>query len=394
MAELIKMGLSRALRINAIVRKEIKSLMSDKIAIFIIFFIPLSLIGVLGASKPRADLAHVTVWIIDQDETTKSEEFIKTMKGNDSEAGDFNMMTVYGMGELAPVEPDFGEASSNKPVALALAEKTLPTEYLDAYIIIPKGFAAEMAANGTTSVHIFYDSIDFTNRFLADAMILLGMTNVQVENMIFERDVYTYPETRPNDIMDGFNILELASPIFVGLMLFFSMQLVTTQAIVGDIPLKRLLNTSLRRGELITGKITAYSIIAVFQVIISMLMLQYFDVTFKCLWIDLFLLLLLNSVSGICMGIFISTICQTRLQGSQMFLLFFFVMLILEYYVRNPFFLQFIPLEQTRIAFSNLAFRGASLGDVRIQLLYIALSGTFYYVITLIYIKFIKKEFV
>ena len=238
MAELISDALSRAIRINAIVRKEIKSLVSDKIAILILFIIPVVLITVLGTSRPSASLYNVTVWVIDQDQTEKSEEFITTMKNsNQSEA-----MTVYASGEMAPIEPELGEEDAKGVVSLELAEKTLPTQYLDAYIIILPGYAESLRENGSARVIIYYDSIDIKNRFIADAFILLGLTNVQLDNLIFERDVYYFPESRPNDILEEINILAIASPFFVGIVLFFSMQLVTTQAIVGDVPLKRLLN--------------------------------------------------------------------------------------------------------------------------------------------------------
>ena len=378
--------LSRALRINAIVRKEIKSLISDRIAIVILFLIPVALIGVLGASEPRSSLMDATIWIIDEDGTPESQSFIETMKNGSA--------TAYATGDKAPIEPKLGENEAYGDVSKSLAEKTLPTEYLDAYIVIPKGFAADLAENGTTSLKIYYDSIDMTTRMIADVYILLGLTDVQLNNLMLERDIYVFPETRPNDLIQEINILEIASPLFVGIMLFFSMNLVCTQAIVGDVPLKRMLNTSLRRGEVVTGKIMAYSIIAVFQIIITILMLQAFDVTIMCLWIDIFLLLLFTSITGVCIGMFISVISTTRLQASQLFLMIFFIMLIVQLYARNKIALIFMPLEQSAIAFANLAFRGASLGDVFEQVSYIIMTGAIFYFLTIIYIKYIKKEFV
>ena len=347
---------------------------------------PVALITVLGTSLPNQDLIQTSIWIIDYDNTPESQGFIRTAKNS-------TFMDVYATGELAPIEPQLGESEAFGNVSESLAQKTLPTEYIDAYIIIPKGFSESLAANGTVEVDIYYDSIDFINRFVVEAFIMLAMTNSQLENLMFERDVIAFPETRPADFSDNINILEASAPIFVGLMLFFSMQLVTTQAIVGDVPLKRLLNTSLRRGEVVTGKIISYSVISVFQVILTMLLLQLFEVRFYCLWIDLFALLVLNSITGICMGVFISSISKTRLQGSQLFLMFFFVMFIAAEYIQNELFLNFIPLKQTQKAFSALAFRGLSIMEVIEPIFYIALTGLFYYILTLIVMKR-KKEFI
>jgi ABC-type Na+ efflux pump permease subunit len=392
MAEILKMSRTRAQRIGAIVRKEISTLLSDKIAIFVLFILPVVLIVVVGTSQPRADLAASTIWIINEDNnSTKSHEFVVTFKN-------MTFITVYATGDMAPVMPEFGQDNTEAmaPVTLENARKALPTEYLSAYIVLPNGYQAELEANGTAHIEIYYDAIDLTGRILTDMFILLGTTNVQLDNLLLERDVFYFPEGRPHDLTGdlNLNLLEMGAPMMIGLILFMSMNLVATQCIVGDTPLQRLLTTPVFRSEVITGKVLAYSIMAVFQIIISLLILNYFQITMNCLWIDLFLLLLLNSMAGICIGVFLSTISKTRLQASQLFLMFFFVMLIMEYYVRNQFFLLFIPLEQVRIAYSNMAYRGQTIVTVLPQLIYIALAGLFYYVINIIYIKYMKKEFV
>jgi ABC-2 type transport system permease protein len=397
MAELLRLGKTRALRIGAIVRKEISNLIADRIALLILFLIPIIMISVVGASKPRADLAESTIWIIDQDNSTTSRKFIVSMKGTSlfGSSNSSNRIThIYGTGDLAPIEPVLGQENATGYVSLDLANKTLPTEYLDAFVIIPKGFEEDLGENGKTTIIVYYDAIDFKSRFIADAVILMGLTNVQLENLILERDVFSFPETRPRDITANFNILEIAAPMFFGLMLFFSINLVCTQCIVGDIPLQRLLTTPLYRSEVITGKVISYSIMSVFQIIITLILCMIFEVPMNSLLIDLFILLLINSFASVCIGVFISTISKTRLQASQMFLMFFFVMLILMEYVRNPTVNLFIPIEQARIGWSKLASRGSQLGDVWEPILYMLITGGFFYIITVIYIKYMKKEFV
>ncbi len=389
MAEVFEDAMSRAVRIMALVRKEIRELMNDKMALLILFIIPITAIGVLGTSKPRTDLTNATVWIIDYDQSVKSEEFIHTFQTT------IEQMTVYHSGgSPAPIQPALGQTESWGDVTEALAEETLPTEYLSAYIILPEGFQAGLSENGTTPIRIYYDMIDITDYLFVDLFILLGTSNVQLENMMFESDIIIFPETRPVDIMGDINILELTAPLMVSLILFFSMQLITTQCIVGDVPLKRLLNTNLRRGEVITGKIIAYTIISVFQLIATLILLQFFGINILSLWIDLFLVLLLNSIAGICMGVFISTIAKTRLQGSQLFLLFLFYFLIVQMYARYDVLLITNPLEQATQAYGKLALRGLSLGDVFPQIVSLTLIAAFFYFITLFYIKRIKKEFV
>jgi len=385
---------SRALRITNMVRKEIKSLLSDKTAIFILFFIPFLLITILGTSQPNLEATNTTIWIIDYDNSETSEQFIETMKSlNLSLAiGQKISVSFFTSGELAPIQPNFGEKETYGLVSEELAQKTLTTQFLDAYIILPEGFEDNIKTNGTTPIIVYYDSIDFMKMLVSDMVVLAGTSEIQMKNMLFERDIIYFPETRPENL--DLNILDMGAPNFVPLMLFITMQLISSQSIVGDIPLRRLLNTSLKRGEVVTGKLIAYSFIGIIQVLLTMALLSIFKVTMHCLWFDLFLILLLNSVAGISMGIFISVVTKSRLQASQLFLLLFFLMYINVYYVRNIFFLTFIPIEQTRKIYEFLAYRGKGLSIVWEPILFMTITGLFFYVASIVYIKYIKKEFI
>lgn len=94
------------------------------------------------------------------------------------------------------------------------------------------------------------------------------------------------------------------------------------------------------------------------------------------------------------MGVCISTICHTKLQASQVFLMVFFIMFIFQYFTRIL--LDFIPLEQTKLAYQALANRGMSLIDpiVLSALLKLVLNGLFYFLFSVIYMKYFKKRFV
>ena len=132
MAEVFLETKSRALRINGMIRQEINSLITDKTSILILFVIPFVLITVLGFSTPRTDQFATTIWIIDEDNTTYSAEFITSMRNSTIE-GDLIIaelappMVVFTNGELAPIEPKLGEENATGIVSKELAIKTLPS---------------------------------------------------------------------------------------------------------------------------------------------------------------------------------------------------------------------------------------------------------------------------
>jgi len=393
MAEIFEDAKTRFLRISAMVIKEFKSLLQDKSTILILFLVPLVIIPVLATSNISTDRLIPTIWIIDYDNSEQSEQFITTMQNSSGVEGLIELSKiVYASGELAPIEPPFLEKEAFGIVSEELAQKTIPTKYLDAYIILQEGFQESLATNGTAELVIYFDAIDFILMVTSEMTVLVSLTDIQLQNMLLERDIYFYPELRPDQTDMG--ILALTSSLIVPLLGLFTMLLISSQSIVGDIPLKRMLNTSLRRGEVVTGKVISYSTLALFQVLTTLLLIKLFGVMINCLWIELFFVVLVNSIVGVCMGIFISTITKTKLQASQLFLMVFFIMFIFQYFTRS--FLVFIPLEQTKIAYEALANRGMSLLDpiVLNALFKLALNGIFYYVFSLIYIKYIKKRFV
>ncbi len=280
----------------------------------------------------------------------------------------------------------FGEVSEE------LAQITIPTEFLDSYIILQEGFQESLVENGTVEIIMYLDAIDFMTLIASEMTILVSLTEIQIQNMLFDRDIYYYPELRPD--MSSMGILALTASLIVPLLGMSTMLLISSQSIVGDIPLKRMLNTSLRRGEVVAGKVISYSFLALFQVLFTLLLLTIFGITINCLWVELFFVLLINSIVGVCMGVCISTICHTKLQASQVFLMVFFIMFIFQYFTRIL--LDFIPLEQTKLAYQALANRGMSLIDpiVLSALLKLVLNGLFYFLFSVIYMKYFKKRFV
>jgi ABC-2 type transport system permease protein len=141
------------------------------------------------------------------------------------------------------------------------------------------------------------------------------------------------------------------------------------------------------------AKNIAYSIVSVFQILISLTLLQVFNVPIYGLYVDVFIILFLCSLCGISLGVLFSSVAKTRLQAAQMFLFYFMIMMIITMMIRKPFVLPFLPLEQGQQAFSNIAYRGMALEEVGINVLYLLMNCAIFIGLTLIYLKR-KKEFV
>jgi len=374
MSEEIKAISSRKKRILSLMQKELTSLFKDKMSVFILFIIPIILILILGTGKiALIEQLKVTVYVVDYDNTVESHTLINMFAKN---------LTVVS---------NWDRPNLTIEEFLQEAKDLLPTTKIAAYIIIPAGFGYNITEYGKTRIDIHLDSIDFISAISAMALIELGLMQYQLSSFKIESNIYYIPSMQP--VLNFKNLLQVSAPSLITILLFTTANLVATQCIVGDIPLKRLLTTPIYRFEVAIAKNAAYSIVAVFQIIISLIMLIIFKVPINGLFIDLFIILWLCSICGISLGVLFSTISKTRLQAAQMHLFAFMIMLIITIILRVPSILPFLPIEQTQQAFQNIAYRGLSLNGVIKNIFYLIMNAGIYFIITILYLKF-KKEFV
>jgi ABC-2 type transport system permease protein len=374
MSEDFKSIKSRRTRISSLIRKELNSLFKDKISLFILFIIPVVMIVTVGTGKIAiVENLNTDIWVIDYDDSINSHNLITTLEKN------------------ATVTSNWDRLDLTIEEFLQLAIDTLPTTKVAAYIIIPAGFSYNLTNYGKTYVEVHVDAIDFISALIAQAMIQLGLVMFQLQSFSVEAEIFYFPDMQP--VLDFNNLLQIGAPSIVSIILFATANLVATQCIVGDIPLRRLLTTPLYRSEVVVAKNIAYMIVSVFQILTSLLLLTLFNVPIHGLFIDVFIILWLCSFSGISIGVFFSAISKTRLQAAQLFLFYFMIMMIITMMIRTPIVLPFLPLEQTQTAFSNVAYRGMSLLEVIKNILYLLLNCGIFVGLTLIYLKR-KKEFV
>jgi len=362
----------RRKRIFGLLRKELDTLRKDKVSLLILFFVPVFCIAVIGTGQEPFSNVAATVWIVDYDHSNRSVQFVQLFAGV----------------EGANVHSNYNESW----VTLEACEGNITTNALDAYIILHTGFEQTLLTNGTTDLPIYINSIDFYKKVSATAIILQGIVAYQIENGVYERDLFYFPEFKPEK---GLTILQAAAPLMIGLLLFATINLTASQAIVGDIPLKRILTTPTFRGEVIIAKIAAYLIMAILQILVLLVIMEFgFGLIPHSTFFDLFILLLLTSLSGITLGILFSAISKTRLQASYMFLFSFIIFVVLVFMIRTEGVLQVIPLEHARVGYSNLAERGQTLLDIWPQLLGLGLFNMVIFGVTLLYFQYGKKEFV
>lgn len=349
----------RSTRITNLIRKELDFMSREKLSILVLLLLPVFIISVTGlAGFP--DLAEPdSLWIIDEDNTDLSLQLINVLRAESN----FTVISTH-------------EDSS---ISVEKGLNLLPTEGLSAIIFIPEGFESQLESNGTTRIDIYIDAYEMLDRLAVQASIQLALVNFQLDYGNFESEVFYFPIFEP-EITD--DILKLGAPSIVAMSLFASLNLLSSQSIVGDMPLKRILTTPAYRFEVIIAKTISYGAIAFIETLISLFLWEFVfggaQYT-KGIFIDLFLVCFFAALGGVTIGILFSVISSTRLQAAQLFLFYFIIGMVLFMNIRIPLLLTFIPFEQSSKAITTIAYRGLGLSSIIPQIFnsLLTIFGTF-----------------
>ncbi len=354
-------------RIRNMVAKELRLIIKDKVALFLIFFLPAALIGMLwyvtdvselgdldlgggggigggGAANETETGGGIVLGIIDQDTT-------RTYEGEDL-SQNFTAFLEQIVGELIEYESE--EDAFND----------LYLMQIDGFVIIPDGFEANLTVNEPTYIEMH---VDATN--------LLGqgsvMGTVQASIILFRASkLWIRSEVFPSMIIEftpeGGYLITTFGGFIVVFSSYLGIAMTSAQSIVGDIPLRRMLLTPTNRLEVIVAKVVGYVIIGFFQslLLISLWVLA-FDLNLNTGFESLIIIMSLTSLTGSTTGILISAIAGTRLQANQMFLFVMFATIILSgFFIDVGVLNEILPMNLGMNLLIATAFKGLSLLDV------------------------------
>ncbi len=354
-------------RIRNMVMKELRLIIKDKVALLLIFLLPAALIGMLwyvtnqssmggmslgggggiggggGDDAGNETISEVMLGIVDLDTT-------RTYDGEDLSE---NLTAVF-------------ETMANVTMfnSTADAYRALYEQQIDAYIVIPDGFEANLTINEPTYIEIHYDG----NNFLGSATIQ-GI--VQAGTIIFRASkLWIRSEVFPGVIIEFTPEGGYLESVFGGFIVIFSSYLgiamTSAQSIVGDTPLRRMLLTPTSRLEVVVAKVIGYVIIGFFQsLLLVTLWVLAFNLNLNTNFISLVIIMSLSSLTGSATGILISAVAGTRLQANQMFLFVLFGTLILSgFFIDVGILDRILPMNQGLNLLIDTAFKGLSLLEV------------------------------
>ncbi len=303
------------MRFLVLVRKELALIWADKQALAIVFLLPLLAtvaVGVTGASTERTlDMLTsgrpVDLGVVNLDKSVGdpdhvlSEEFIAVIQRQP-------YTTIYRFDSVAA------------------AEEALYYENIMGYVIIHNGFEANVSAHFPALMDFYATSLNILAQPLIAQKLNDAIKDFKTEyNYMEDEIVYTSDDWWRLD-----SPLFTSWPMIMTLTLMASGLMLATQSVVGDSPWLRVALTPSRRFEIISAKICGYTTIGMAQSLVLIAVpMAFFNLALPANFFAVWGYSVFISYAGVSMGVFLSTLAKTKLQGSQFFLMGFMMLFIL-----------------------------------------------------------------
>ncbi len=364
-------------RIRNMVAKELRLIIKDKVAIILIFLLPAVLIGMLWYVTDTSSMGDMQMGRGIEEVGEDINLNITTISPIDLNETTTDVGLILGIVDLDTTETFEYDLSENLTAYFELmadeiiiydntadAYRALYEKNIDAYIVIPDGFEANLTINEPTYVEVHYDGNDFLGAATIQGVVQGATIMFRVSKLWIRSEVF------PGMIIEftpGGGFLEA---IFGGFIVIFSSYLgiamTSAQSIVGDTPLRRMLLTPTNRLEVIVAKVIGYVIIGFLQsLLLVTLWVLAFSLELNTSFISLVIIMSLSALTGSATGILISAIASTRLQANQMFLFVLFATLILSgFFIDVGALNDILPMNQGLSLLVDTAFKGLTLMQV------------------------------
>ncbi|MFX0168696.1 MAG: ABC transporter permease [Candidatus Hodarchaeota archaeon] len=333
-------------RTLALIGKEIQTIIKDRTAMILVFMLPVITIGTLAIAIQQNDVQTETVplfvGVINLDTTDTypglnlAENFTDTLA------------------ELDGVTVILYENESAAYLALYQGR-------LDAYLVIPEGFEHALALDLPTTVDVHTSNTELQGQGAA----IIAVTEASL--LFRQRLGWIRSEILPIPVIEfvpeGDRLAIQVGAFLVVFCIFMAIALISSQSIVGDIPLRRMLLTPTSKIEVIFSKIFAYTIIGMIQgLLLLILWVGLFQLQLFTDLVTLMTIVTLTSLSGSVSGVVISSLATSRLQANQGFLFLLLGMMILSgMFIDVGIISEFLPMNLGMTLIRETAFKGLPL---------------------------------
>jgi ABC-2 type transport system permease protein len=287
-------------KIWAVARKELRQAARDPLTLIMLLGVPTMMLLLYGYAI-NFDVRHVALGVQDLDKSSRSRDLVASF-----------------------VNSTYFDQVADLPAGADL-ERLTERRQARAILVIPEGYARDVAGGRTVAVQLLLDGADantattvlgYASSLVSAASVSLveeaAPSRVRLVGIDYEPRVWYNPELHSTQFL---------VPGLIGFILMLTGVLSTALAVVREKErgtMEQLRVTSLRPGELIVGKTLPYlaiSLVATFIILIAARLL--FGVSVRGPYLDLFLATLVYLVGALGLGLLVSSLAESQAMAFQ-----------------------------------------------------------------------------
>ncbi len=320
-------------RIVNLIIKEFGRIKSDRKGLIMLFLFPLITVIIFGFSSGGGYEINYSVGIINVDVGGHGNNMVNAFYQSTSTMNVIYNRTVTFL--------TFDEAFED-------AYQDLKADIIEMIFIIPEEFS-QMVDQGLNPQVIVY--IDASDSETAENDLYLALAEPFLEFKKIEDNMTGAVLLTPHieyDVPKGWNeILNYMAAMILPLILIATSMNVSSLSIATESPIARLLQTPASKRDMVLSKFISYSLITTLQVLTIFFTGIAFGLYILGSPLDILIVLLLAGLSGVSLGIFISTCSTSEAQANQLFIAIFIILTLFSG--------AFIPISDMPPAFAVIA---------------------------------------
>lgn len=312
------------MKIKGLIRKEFGRIKADKRSLILLFTIPLILIVIFGLTTGGTPTKFFNVAMITRDDRPCYGNFPSNSSQYDQDFIDVveNKSSSFGMEEYynATTDEDY-EFSLNK------YREWIKEELIDAILVLPPNFSETVENSTNTHIIYFVDGSDSGAINAIEVSLQEPISIFRIQTGITENFTMFTPYLEYEVPFWESQVLNYALSLILPLIIIGTTMNLSCLSIVSEGPLPRMLITPTTKREIIISKFIANFVIMVFQAIEIFAVTALFGLYVLGSLFDFFITLILIGLSGISIGLMISSISKTEQQANQLYLMFFIMIM-------------------------------------------------------------------
>lgn len=336
-------------RIFRLTLKEMRVLISDKLAMFLLVIFPITMLLLANYGSYTGTGGEVI---------SESARFGTPIIGIADFDNSEGLPDTDLSAELYAIFKEFetaGECLLHEGLTRNQYEQELGQGQINGYVILEDGFEFNISTHFVGMFTVVLDSYDI---FITGDVVSLIDDIIEIFQDRFEIHGAIDIVIQEVNIPERAGTLVMMAPYFYPIMAYAMPILIVSQSLIGDIPKDRLLLTPTNKREIILAKLFGGAIICSSLPLIMTVMSVMFGLQIKVSIAMFFLVNEICTLVAVANGLFISSISDTTLAGFQYSLLTFIVQEVIMLFVTNVPLLSTFPLYTSQEILAKVVFKG------------------------------------